>query len=98
MFGVWGLMNWMGHKRIDETMRYVHVAGANSVVAKTAASEKKPADLAGLVVEIRGVATEGRRLPARASEARTRKARLGGGPFIGTVVEIRGVEPYWTHD
>lgn len=31
MFGVnpWSLMNWMGHKRIDETMRYVHVAGAH---------------------------------------------------------------------
>ena len=22
-------MNWMGHKRIDQTMRYVHVAGAH---------------------------------------------------------------------
>jgi integrase len=31
MFGVnpWTLMNWMGHKRIDETMRYVHFAGAH---------------------------------------------------------------------
>ncbi len=31
MFGVnpWFLMNWMGHKRIDETMRYVHFAGAH---------------------------------------------------------------------
>lgn len=29
MFGVnpWKLMTWMGHKRIDETMLYVHVAG-----------------------------------------------------------------------
>ena len=29
LFGVnpWRLMAWMGHKRIDETMRYVHVAG-----------------------------------------------------------------------
>jgi integrase len=28
LFGVnpWRLMSWMGHKRIDETMRYVHVA------------------------------------------------------------------------
>ncbi len=28
MFGAnpWKLMNWMGHKRIDETMRYVHFA------------------------------------------------------------------------
>jgi integrase len=28
LFGVnpWRLMTWMGHKRIDETMRYVHVA------------------------------------------------------------------------
>ncbi len=28
MFGVnpWRLMTWMGHKRIDETMLYVHVA------------------------------------------------------------------------
>ena len=28
LFGVnpWSLMAWMGHKRIDETMRYVHVA------------------------------------------------------------------------
>jgi hypothetical protein len=28
-FGVnpWQLMEWMGHKRIDETMGYVHVAG-----------------------------------------------------------------------
>ena len=28
MFGVnpWKLMQWMGHKRIDETMRYVHFA------------------------------------------------------------------------
>ena len=22
-------MNWMGHKRIDQTMRYVHVAGGH---------------------------------------------------------------------
>jgi integrase len=31
MFGVnpWSLMNWMGHKRIDETMRYVHFASAH---------------------------------------------------------------------
>jgi integrase len=31
MFGVnpWTLMNWMGHKRIDETMRYVHFAGGH---------------------------------------------------------------------
>ena len=31
MFGVnpWSLMTWMGHKRIDETMRYVHVATAH---------------------------------------------------------------------
>ncbi len=29
MFGAnpWKLMTWMGHKRIDETMLYVHVAG-----------------------------------------------------------------------
>jgi integrase len=29
MFGAnpWRLQAWMGHKRIDETMRYVHVAG-----------------------------------------------------------------------
>ena len=28
MFGVnpWRLQTWMGHKRIDETMRYVHLA------------------------------------------------------------------------
>jgi hypothetical protein len=25
----WRLMTWMGHKRIDETMRYVHVAEAH---------------------------------------------------------------------
>ena len=31
MFGVnpWKLMHWMGHKRIDETMRYVHFAEAH---------------------------------------------------------------------
>jgi len=31
IFGVnpWRLMTWMGHKRIDETMRYVHVASAH---------------------------------------------------------------------
>lgn len=31
MFGAnpWKLMNWMGHKRIDETMRYVHFAEAH---------------------------------------------------------------------
>jgi hypothetical protein len=32
MIGVnpWRLMAWMGHKRIDETMRYVHVAEAHA--------------------------------------------------------------------
>jgi integrase len=32
LFGVnpWRLMTWMGHKRIDETMRYVHVADGHS--------------------------------------------------------------------
>ncbi len=31
MFGVnpWRLMTWMGHKRMEETMRYVHIAGAH---------------------------------------------------------------------
>ena len=31
MFGVnpWKLMRWMGHKRIDETMLYVHFAEAH---------------------------------------------------------------------
>ncbi|TMQ02567.1 MAG: hypothetical protein E6J91_51250 [Deltaproteobacteria bacterium] len=31
MFGVnpWKLMTWMGHKRIDETMLYVHFAEAH---------------------------------------------------------------------
>ncbi len=31
MFGVnpWKLMQWLGHKRIDETMLYVHVAGVH---------------------------------------------------------------------
>jgi hypothetical protein len=32
MFGVnpWRLQAWMGHKRIDETMLYVHVAEAHA--------------------------------------------------------------------
>jgi len=32
LFGVnpWMLMRWMGHKRIDETMGYVNVAGAHA--------------------------------------------------------------------
>ena len=32
LFGVnpWRLQTWMGHKRIDETMLYVHVAGAHA--------------------------------------------------------------------
>lgn len=31
LFGVnpWRLMTWLGHKRIDETMRYVHVADSH---------------------------------------------------------------------
>jgi hypothetical protein len=31
MFGVnpWKLMQWMGHKRVDETMLYVHFAEAH---------------------------------------------------------------------
>ena len=31
MFGAnpWKLMQWMGHKRVDETMLYVHVAEAH---------------------------------------------------------------------
>ncbi len=31
MFGVnpWRLMTWLGHKRMEETMRYVHIAGAH---------------------------------------------------------------------
>jgi integrase len=31
MFGVnpWSLMTWLGHKRMEETMRYVHVAQAH---------------------------------------------------------------------
>ena len=31
MFDVnpWSLMTWMGHKTIEETMRYVHVANAH---------------------------------------------------------------------
>ena len=46
LFGVnpWRLMSWMGHKRIDETMLYVHVAAVHqralpqAVVAPPAAS------------------------------------------------------------
>lgn len=32
LFGVnpWRLQAWLGHKRIDETMRYVHVAESHS--------------------------------------------------------------------
>lgn len=32
MFGMnpWRLMTWMGHKHIEETLRYVHVAGAHA--------------------------------------------------------------------
>jgi hypothetical protein len=35
MFGVnpWKLMFWMGHKRIDETMLYVHFAEAHMCLA-----------------------------------------------------------------
>jgi integrase len=49
MFGVnpWRLQAWMGHKRIDETMLYVHVAEAHhrelpEVVRQAAASESDP--------------------------------------------------------
>jgi integrase len=43
----WRLQAWMGHKRIDETMLYVHVAEAHhrpipSVVSAAAASEADP--------------------------------------------------------
>ncbi len=32
LFGVnpWRLMSWMGHKQIEETLRYVHMAGAHA--------------------------------------------------------------------
>lgn len=49
LFGVnpWRLMTWMGHKRIDETMLYVHVAGAHQrelpeVIAAAAAGVPDP--------------------------------------------------------
>jgi hypothetical protein len=49
MFGVnpWTLMNWMGHKRIDETMRYVHFAGAHmrplpAAIVAAAAAQTDP--------------------------------------------------------
>lgn len=48
-FGVnpWRLMTWMGHKRVDETMLYVHVAEQHrrvtpEVVLDAAASELDP--------------------------------------------------------
>jgi len=49
LFGVnpWRLQTWMGHKRIDETMLYVHVAEAHhrelpEVVRLAAAAEADP--------------------------------------------------------
>jgi hypothetical protein len=49
LFGVnpWRLQAWMGHKRIDETMLYVHVAEAHhrelpEVIRQAAASESDP--------------------------------------------------------
>jgi integrase len=49
MFGVnpWRLQAWMGHKRIDETMLYVHVAEAHArelpeVVRAAGAAESDP--------------------------------------------------------
>jgi hypothetical protein len=49
MFGVnpWRLMTWMGHKRVDETMLYVHVAEQHpreipSAVLKAGAREVDP--------------------------------------------------------
>jgi hypothetical protein len=49
LFGVnpWRLQAWMGHKRIDETMLYVHVAEAHhrewpEVIRQAAASEADP--------------------------------------------------------
>jgi len=42
MFGVnpWKLMLWMGHKRIDETMLYVHFAEAHLPATPGADSER----------------------------------------------------------
>ena len=49
LFGVnpWRLMTWMGHKRIDETMRYVHVADGHRrelpvALIEAAAAESDP--------------------------------------------------------
>ena len=49
MFGVnpWRLMTWMGHKRIDETMLYVHLAEQHrrvipAAVLKAGARETDP--------------------------------------------------------
>jgi hypothetical protein len=49
MFGVnpWRLQAWMGHKRIDETMLYVHVAEAHArelpdLVREASENERDP--------------------------------------------------------
>ncbi|MCW5808140.1 MAG: tyrosine-type recombinase/integrase [Deltaproteobacteria bacterium] len=56
-FGVnpWQLMEWMGHKRIDETMGYVHVAGRHrSLPPELVAAGMKETDPTNRVLAMLG--------------------------------------------
>lgn len=78
MFGVnpWRLMTWMGHKRIDETHRYVHIASAHhrevpAEVLTAAATEIDP--------DRRVLAMLGARATISSQRLATTQARPTGG-------------------
>ncbi|MCK9459401.1 MAG: tyrosine-type recombinase/integrase [Proteobacteria bacterium] len=65
LFGVnpWSLQNWMGHKRIDETMRYVHFANDHrrpwpEAVAEAYRSEADPDRRIVKMLSARGTTAE----------------------------------------
>jgi len=72
MFGVnpWTLMNWMGHKRIDETIRYVHMAGAHMrpLPEHIAEAGGRESDPERRIVVMLSARSNGKKLPRAAAE------------------------------
>ena len=90
LFGVnpWRLQSWMGHKRIDETMIYVHVAENHrrdipEACSAAALSEADPDRRVLAMLSARGKALPKTEVPKTETTAFA----------AGLVVEIKGLEP-----
>jgi hypothetical protein len=84
----WRLQSWMGHKRIDETMLYVHVAENHRREIPACVLDAGQAEIDPDRRVLGMLGARGQNL-AKATGPETKKAARSS-PLV---VEIRGIEP-----